>query len=169
MDNIILTGFMATGKTVVAKQLAERLGYKFVDTDLQIERYAKKSIADIFAQDGEAEFRRLEKLLLHWLIHYDRAVISSGGGMIATPHNLKELRKMGKIICLTATPEIIFERIKNETHRPLLQTPNPAESIKKLLAKRETCYAKADYTIDTTTLTTEQVVDRIIKWLDNFK
>ncbi len=157
---------MGTGKTVVARLLAEKLGYRFVDTDRQIERYTKKSISDIFAQDGEAEFRRLEKLLLHWLIHYDRAVISSGGGMVANPDNLNELKQMGRIICLKATPEVILERIKNEPHRPLLHAPDPLSRIKELLARREACYAKADYRIDTSQLTTEQVADRIIEWLD---
>ncbi len=169
MNNIILTGFMATGKTVVSKRLAEKLGYRFVDTDQQIERYTKKSVSDIFTQAGEAEFRRLEKLLLHWLIHYERAVISSGGGMIVNPDNLKELKKMGKIICLTASPEVILERIKHETQRPLLHNPDPLSKIKELLVKREASYTNADYTIDTSQLSVEEVVEQIIKWLDGFK
>ncbi len=166
MNNVILTGFMATGKTAIGKLLAERLGCKFIDTDRQIERYVKKSIPEIFAQDGEPEFRRLEKLLLHWLIHYQNAVISTGGGMIVTPENLKTLKQMGKIICLTATPDVMLDRIKSETHRPLLHNPNPIKQINKLLADRESCYSQADYIIDTSELSEEEVTERIVKWLD---
>jgi shikimate kinase len=165
MDNIIITGFMATGKTAVGKLLAEKLGCKFVDTDQQIERFTRKTITQIFAEEGEAAFRRLEKELLHWLIHYDKAVISIGGGMIVNKENLKTLKQMGKIICLAAEPEVILARVKNETHRPLLHTPNPLARIKKLLASRKRYYSQADYTIDTSQLPVEEVVERIIEWL----
>jgi shikimate kinase len=168
MNNLIITGFMATGKTAVAKLLAARLGKKFIDTDQQIERYAKKSVSEIFDQEGEERFRKLEKNLLHWLIHYDKVVISTGGGMIANPDNLKTLKKMGKIICLTADPQVILERIKHNTHRPLLNDPDPLSKIMALFISREPYYMQADYTVDTSRLTIEEVVDLIVDWLGKF-
>ncbi len=168
MNNIIITGFMATGKTITGRLLADKLNYKFIDTDQQIERVTQKSIPEIFALDGEAEFRRLEKLLLHWLIHYDNAVISIGGGMIVDPKNLANLKKIGKIICLECTPEIILSRIKNETHRPLLHCHNPLQKIKTLLSARQPYYKQADYDIDTSNLSVDEVVNNMLKWLKPF-
>ncbi len=166
MSNIILIGFMGSGKTEVGRRLAQRLGYGFVDTDAMIEQSAGMRIAEIFASQGEAAFRKMERdLILRQLKALDKAVISTGGGMAIFNNNLPRLKKLGKMICLSARPEIILKRLDGQSDRPLINTPNPKEKIEMLLCRRREYYEQADFTVDTSELLADEVVQKILDWL----
>ena len=154
---IILTGFMGTGKSQVGRLLAQWWGLKLVETDAVIERQEGASIAQIFAQHGEAYFRDLETAILRDILSEERLVISTGGGILLRPENLQLLRCAGPIICLQASPETILARTSPTADRPLLNKPEPLAEIKGLLAARAEAYQQADYHLDTDDLTAEQV------------
>ncbi len=157
--NIILTGFMGVGKTSVGTQLANNLGYTFVDTDELIEADQRMTITAIFAKFGEPYFREVETKVIQQVMQGERQVVSTGGGAVIRDVNRQVFKKAGLVVCLTARPESIYERIKHETHRPLLQAPDPMAKIKELLDSRAKFYAQADVTIDTS----EKSVDDVIK------
>ena len=142
--NIILTGFMATGKTTVGRLLAEELGYEFVDTDELIEARSGQSVAEIFHHKGEAAFRDMEADLARELADKQGRVISTGGRMMLDPENAAALSKSGRVFCLVATAEEILQRVAEDTHhrRPLLEVPNPIERIVELLEQREADYGR---------------------------
>jgi len=160
--NIILTGFMGSGKTAVGKRLAKRLGYTFLDTDLLIEEKTGKSISDIFSKDGEDYFRDIETLILTELTGINDHVIATGGGIVTRKENIRRLRELGFIIWLKASPETIFKRVSTKTHRPLLKVDNPLEQIKRLMSQREQSYSEADLTIDTDGYEVDDIVNIII-------
>ena len=141
--NIILTGFMATGKTTVGKLLAEEFGYEFVDTDKLIENRTGRSVAQIFSQQGEAAFRRLEADLAGELARRQGLVIATGGRLMLDPENAAALSASGQVFCLVATPEEILERVERDPHvrRPLLEVPNLIERIVELLQERQAGYS----------------------------
>ena len=153
---------MGTGKSAVGRRLAARLGRRFFDTDVLIEQKAKTSIANIFSRKGEAYFRALERETINRICQEKIIVIATGGGAIVSEENATRLKESGTVVCLTATPETIFERVRNNTDRPLLQGSDPLEKIRSLLAIRAEAYARADITIDTSTLDIERVVEAII-------
>ena len=157
--NIIFVGFMGTGKSVVARRLAKRLGRRFIDTDSCIEHEAGMSIAQIFATEGEAAFRQREKRALTQACQEKGMVIATGGGAIVDRENAATLKASGPVICLTARPEVILQRIQGDTTRPLFQGPNPLEKIQHLLADRAEAYARADITIDTSGVGPDAVVE----------
>jgi shikimate kinase len=161
-ENIILLGFMGTGKTVVGRQLARRLGYRYIDTDSIIETMAKKSIPRIFAEDGEPHFRDLETRATERVAQLTRHVIATGGGIVMRDENLVNLRRAGPLVCLQAAPDVIYQRTKKDTSRPLLQTPDPRRTIKELLRQRAPHYAKADFHIDTSELSVAEVVEQVL-------
>ncbi|WP_020675804.1 shikimate kinase [Geopsychrobacter electrodiphilus] len=139
--NIILTGFMGTGKSTLGRLLAQELDYRFVDTDQLLEAELGQTIADFFAQAGEVAFRKKEEELVLALTHQRKLVIATGGGLILNPVNAKALAQTGQIFCLTATAEEILERISNQQHiRPLLQDQNPLAKIHQLLEQRAASY-----------------------------
>ncbi len=162
MKNLILTGFMATGKSAVGQLLAEALGYRFLDTDQMIEAQMGKSIPRIFQEDGETHFRQLEGEVLEEKAGSEGLVIASGGGMIMDEDNYQRLHQLGPIVCLQATPEVILERAGRKKNRPLLAVPNPLEKIRALLAARREAYARADFCVDTSQKTPEEVVSVIL-------
>ena len=142
--NIVLTGFMGTGKTTVGRLLAERLGYEFVDTDRLIEERHGK-IGDLFRSVGEEGFRRIERDLATELADRERLVISTGGRMMLDPHNVASLSRNGRVFCLVATPDEIFDRVVNDDskiERPLLSVPDPHRRIVELLAERSPDYRR---------------------------
>ncbi|GBC61444.1 shikimate kinase [Desulfonema ishimotonii] len=142
-QNIILTGFMGTGKTTVGKLLAAHLGYDFVDTDHLIEVRSGQSIPEIFREKGEAAFREMEAALACELAEKKALVISTGGRMMLDPANAKALGRTGTVFCLMATPEEILERVSRDTHiRPLLEAPDPIERIVGLMRQREEGYGR---------------------------
>ena len=166
--NIVLTGFMGTGKTTVGQILAARLGYEFVDTDVLIEARTGRSIPAIFAEDGEAAFRQLERDIAAELAVQQGLVIATGGRLMLDPANAAELGGTGRIFCLTATPELILTRVladEKAIERPLLQGPDPATRIRQLLAERAPLYAQFDQ-VDTTGLTAAEVAEEILRQIN---
>ncbi len=159
--NIILTGFMGVGKTSIGTQLAKDLGYRFVDTDTLIESDQNMPITKIFAKFGEPYFREVEAKIIREVMARENQVVSTGGGAVIWDMNREAFKHAGFVVCLTARPEVIFERIKRETHRPLLQTADPLAKIKELLAGREKFYAQADFTIDTSEKSVDNVISEI--------
>jgi shikimate kinase len=142
--NIILTGFMGTGKTTVGKLLADLLGYGFVDTDDLIEARHGRSIPQIFAESGEAAFRQMERDMAQALAEQEDLVIATGGRLMLDPVNVAALGQNGRIFCLVATPEEILMRVMQAgvAERPLLSGDNPQERIATLLQERREKYAQ---------------------------
>jgi shikimate kinase len=140
---------------------------KVIDTDDIIEKDAEMSISDIFSKHNESHFRELEKKIVQRVSNLSGYIIVTGGGVILNKENMKNLRKKGVIIYLHTTPEIIYNRIKNKTHRPLLQVKKPLKKIKELLKSRSQFYANNDIEINTTDLTVDAVVEEIIQKIDS--
>jgi len=170
--NIILVGFMGTGKTVVGKKLAKRFKMEFIDLDDKIEETEGRTILEIFEQEGEIYFRRLEKQAVKDILGIGEShatlkdsVIATGGGVVLDDENIDNLKRIGIVICLTATPDAILKRTASETHRPLLKNVEPKKRIEEFLKYREPFYKKADYIIDTSYLEVDGVVEEILKSL----
>ncbi len=166
MSQIILTGFMATGKTAVGCLLARALERPFVDTDDLVQTAAGRSIRDIFASEGEAAFRTLERTAVERACSVPEAVVATGGGTLLDPENGRRLAAAGVIVCLVALPEAILARITDFAERPLLAGTNGSAAgrlarVRALLAERAPAYALAHHAVDTTGLTLEQVVERV--------
>ncbi|EAX47861.1 Shikimate kinase [Thermosinus carboxydivorans Nor1] len=164
MKNIVLIGFMGTGKTCTGRLLAQRLRRVFVDIDKKIELEQGMTISEIFHTYGEAYFRQRERATIAKVARYTNTVIATGGGAVLNPDNIICLKQQGVVIWLTASPDVIFERTsRRRGSRPLLDRPNPRDAIAELLAERRRLYqAAADFTIDTTAKKPWQVVDEII-------
>ncbi len=162
--NIVLSGFMATGKSSVGRRLAERLGWAFFDTDEMIEQQTGLSIADLFAKGGEAAFRELEAQTVGLVSLMDKTVIATGGGVPLRESNMDELERNGRVFLLTASPETIVRRLDLTADlRPLLKGSSPLERARELLRERESVYARCHEKIATDALTEDQVVDRIVE------
>lgn len=161
MKNVVLVGFMGTGKTQVAKMLAKQKGMTYVSTDEMIELREKRSIGDIFRDSGEAYFRRVEKDIVKEVAKGENQAIDTGGGVVLDKENMENLRGNGIIICLWASETVIYERTKRCNHRPLLNVESPGKRIREILDKREPFYRKADFHIDTTELDLEAVVGKV--------
>jgi len=153
---------MGTGKTSVGRQVATHTTRTFIDLDENIELQEKRSIADIFAKEGEPYFRRIEKELLQEVSREDDRVVACGGGIIIDKDNIATMKATGRIICLHARVDVILARTGPHTHRPLLRVENQKEQIEALLARRAHLYALADVTIDTSSLSVTQVAEKII-------
>lgn len=160
--NLALAGFMGTGKSTVGRVVASHLQFHFVDTDELIQRRTGKSIAKIFTQNGAEVFRELEKRIVAELSQSQRTVISSGGGLIVNPANLASLKEHALVVCLWASPEAIWERVKNSTHRPLLQDTDPLKKIRTLLKERQPYYRQADVLVNTELRSLREVVSAIL-------
>ncbi|MGN0861157.1 MAG: shikimate kinase [Candidatus Spyradosoma sp.] len=140
--NLILTGFMGTGKSSVGRMIAHLCRRPFIDTDKEIEKRTRRKIKDIFAADGEAAFRELERRCVAEWLPESGAVIATGGGILTSPGMREELRSRGVVVTLFASPETIFARTRGGS-RPLLQTEDPVAKIRELLAAREKDYLLA--------------------------
>ena len=163
MKNIVLVGFMGTGKTTIATEVANRLKMKYVSTDSRIEKREKRTINEIFTDSGEEYFRDIESDVVREVSASGDLVIDAGGGAVLRDENMANFKSGGVVICLTADVETILSRTKKYKHRPLLNVEDPKRKIRDLLAKRESFYAKADHSINTGKLTARQVVDEILK------
>ncbi len=153
---------MGTGKSAVGRRLSASMGYDFVDTDRVIEQRKQKTIAGIFSDCGEAEFRRMESEVVRELSRQTGCVIATGGGVALNSDNLAQLRQGGILVALQARPEVILKRVGRRVgERPLLRGADPLSRIQSLLADRAACYRDVDLTIDTSDLSTEEVVRRI--------
>jgi len=156
--NIIVTGFMGTGKSTVGKLLAEKLNRPYVDTDEEIVRRIGMSIPEMFQRDGEDRFRHIERRMCRFLAAQGGYVISTGGGMLVDESNRDVMLASGFVVCLNATTDSIAERLKaDKTERPLLKG-----DWRALLAKRQSAYAEIPNQIDTTGKTPETIADEII-------
>ena len=162
MSNIVLIGFMGTGKTSVGQRISEKLQMPIVDTDTIVETDNQMIIGEIFDRYGEDYFRDLENAAVHKASKYTNHIISTGGGVVLRIENLNLLQENGLLFCLRATPEEIFKRIKDESHRPLLKDPNPPNKIRRLLQKRQAQYQRIEHQIETTDLSIEEVTNQII-------
>lgn len=163
--NIILIGFMGTGKSSLGRQLARRLGYRFVDTDSAIEEVTGKTVEQIFRKDGEIRFRSEESLLARKLAVQSRLVVATGGGTVLNQDIVKELNKNGVLIGLHCDPEIVMQRLKNKKRRPLLRRGDLRENVLRLLREREGVYDVADFTVDTGKLSFNQALEEIYQYL----
>ena len=144
MNNIILIGFMGCGKTTVGIRLSYYMRMAFLDTDKLIERAQGREISEIFAKEGEAYFRELETGMIAGMIGKEKEkIISTGGGLPIKEENRPLLKKLGTVIYLKLKPETVYERVKDDTKRPLLQCENPLEKIRTLMAQREEAYIDA--------------------------
>jgi shikimate kinase len=163
MKNIVLTGFMGTGKTAVGRKLSRLLNMELIDVDTEIEKSQKMTINDMFKKFGEPRFREIETEMIKKLSGKENIIISTGGGAVLKQENLDVLREKGIIVCLLATPETILRRTSHNSNRPLLQVEDPSGKIKELLNFRKPFYEKADIMIDTEGKTPIQIAEEIIE------
>ncbi len=170
---VFLAGFMGSGKTTIGKILANTLGFEFLDVDQIIEERSGKSVVTFFREEGEKKFRELERIVLEEVVLKKEYVVSLGGGTLANEENLDLLRKHGVIIYLHASPEVLFQRVRNKTTRPLLLDSegnkiSPSElqqRIEKLLKTRKRYYEQSHIIISTETQRLGITVDEIVKLL----
>ncbi|HEY4706940.1 MAG TPA: shikimate kinase [Thermodesulfobacteriota bacterium] len=171
--NIVLTGFMGTGKSTVGRLLSRRLGLRFVDIDELIEAEAGMTIAAIFSSKGEPAFREMEAAMVKRLASGELGeglVVSTGGGVVMLPENRELLKGWGTLVCLKASVEEILRRVGERTDRPLLARPDRKEAITTLLREREEAYRDCDIEIDTTGRSIDDVaaaVEKLVKGKEN--
>lgn len=157
--NIVITGFMGTGKSTIGKLVAARLGRPFLDTDEEIEKRAGKKVADIFREQGEAEFRHRERRMCRFLAAQRGNVIATGGGMLVDNSNRDVMLASAFVVCLQASPEAIMKRLQVDvSERPLLQG-----DWRGLLERRRAAYDEIPNQIDTTEKTPEQIAEEVIR------
>ncbi len=164
--NIVITGFMGTGKTAVGHEVARRMGRPLVDVDAEIEKRAGKPILHIFAEDGEATFRQMEAALCEELSARDGLVIATGGGALVNPTNRVAMMKSGTVVCLNASPDEIIRRVSGNSDRPLLDVADPRAKVERLLAVRREAYQAIPWQVDTTGLSVKEVADRVVELAD---
>jgi shikimate kinase len=160
--NIALIGFMGAGKSSVGRLVADQLHFDYLDTDELIQSRTGRTITEIFSTDGEPAFRKMESDLVVELAGRTKTVISTGGGLPVNPQNLLNLKKYALVVCLWASPEIIWERVKNQTHRPLLHDADPQKKIRDLLAVREPFYKQADVLLNTGLRSVREVAQQVV-------
>ena len=148
MKNIVLVGFMGSGKSTVGRLLAEKTGLRLVDMDTLIEERAGKTINEIFAEEGEAHFRQLERRLVQELSGQENQIISTGGGIVLNPENITDFEKTGLVVCLLVDAPSVLERVRHDSSRPLL-AGDKEKKIIQLLESRLPLYQAVTYRIDT--------------------
>jgi shikimate kinase len=160
--NIALIGFMGAGKTSVGRLVADQLHFDYLDTDEIIQTQQGRTIAEIFSADGEPAFRKMEQELVGELAARTKTVIATGGGLPMNPQNFVSLKTHALVVCLWASPEKIWERVKNQTHRPLLHDADPQNKIRELLAAREPFYRQADVLLNTELRSVREVAQQVV-------
>ncbi len=160
--SVVLVGMMGAGKSSVGRRLAQRLGIPFVDADAQIEEAAQMTIPEIFETYGEHEFRSAEARVIARLLDGGPQVLATGGGAFMNPATRAAIRAKGVSFWLNAEIDVLLRRLKRRTDRPLLQTDDPAETVKRLLAERSPVYAEADITVHSREVAHEKIVDEIV-------
>jgi shikimate kinase len=164
MRNVILIGFMGTGKTAIGRIVARLLGYQFVDTDQMVEEATGMTINQIFRKHGEVRFRSEEALAVQRLKGSKKTVIATGGGIVLDPQNVGILKENGIFVLFTTQPEVILERVSRRNTRPLLAKGKTLENINKLLNdRRDEYYSCADVVVDTSYSSMEESAEKIVK------
>ncbi|MGQ9666827.1 MAG: 3-dehydroquinate synthase [Anaerolineae bacterium] len=161
--NLILTGFMGTGKSTIGRRVAERIGRLFVDMDELIVARAGMSIPEIFARLGEPAFRQMEAGVCRELAGQSGLVIATGGGTLINPANRRLMESGGRVVCLWASPETVIERLAGEHGRPLLNAPDPLAEARRILEQRRAVYSSFPWQVDTTGRSIEEVVEAVIR------
>lgn len=161
-QNLALVGFMGAGKSTVGRIAAAQLRFDFIDTDDLIEEQAGRSIPEIFQTLGEPRFREYERQAVERLKERGQTVISAGGGLVLNPANLESLKEHALVVCLWATPETLWQRVRHQNHRPLLQAPDPYQRMCDLLAAREPHYRNADVLLNTEGRSLKEVAHQVV-------
>ncbi len=166
MKNVVLIGFMGTGKSSCGRMLASRLGCAFIDLDKYIESKENMSVSEIFAEKGESYFREREREAVREVVQRKGAVLATGGGTVKDKENLRLLKERGVLVCLTADIESILRRTERRGERPMLDRQGDRKkAVEELLESRREVYACADYTVDTSQLSPMQVTEEIVDFL----
>lgn len=158
---------MGTGKSRVGHMVARRLGFRFVDTDDLIVERLQMSISDIFARLGEPKFRDIERQVVADVTSREDQVIATGGGVPLSDENVKNLKSSGLLVCLTASPDIIYRRTIRNRARPLLQSSDKLETIKNLIESRQIYYSVADHQVDTSSRPASAIAREIVEIYKN--
>ncbi|RAZ83376.1 shikimate kinase [Cereibacter johrii] len=158
---VVMVGMMGAGKTAVGSALARCLNVPFLDSDEEIERAANRTIAEIFARDGEPFFREKESQVLARLLRGNPCVLSTGGGAFMAEDNRRMIREQGVSVWLKADLDVLWHRVRHKATRPLLRTPNPRETLRALLEARDPVYAQADLAVESGEGTVEQMAVRV--------
>ncbi|NLX72598.1 MAG: shikimate kinase [Bacteroidales bacterium] len=169
LNRVFLIGFMGSGKSTVGHLLARSIDWQFIDLDHYIEKTQKRTVAEIFASDGEQIFRQIEREALHQVAKFDKVIVATGGGSPCFENNMEFMNREGLTIYLELTPEVLMQRLKDaKASRPLIAGKNEAELldfIKSKLKEREAYYKKAAVTADATAAG----VDSYIKIIDGYR
>lgn len=160
---ILLVGMMGAGKSYIGRALSERLSIPFVDSDAEIVKHTGKAISDIFAQDGEVAFREAEHGVIRTLLSQPPHIIATGGGAVVKPETLALIKEQGLVVWLNPSLSTIWSRIKDETHRPLLDCDTPQDVLEQLMSERRALYAQAPVHINDDVLTAENSVEKILQ------
>ena len=164
-NNLILIGFMGTGKSTVGALCAATLAYTFRDTDSLIVDRTGRSIPEIFGQEGEPAFRAHERDVISEIVKFDHQVVATGGGAILNPENASLLRTSGRIVLLTGTTETVMKRVLNDSNRPLLKSAVGTSS--RIAERMRTYTACSDFSIDTDESPASEIAARICVWYKN--
>ncbi|HUW64602.1 MAG TPA: shikimate kinase [Spirochaetia bacterium] len=165
--NIVLIGFMGTGKTAVGRRLADRLGRPFVDTDKEIENLYDKTVPQIFSRYGEVRFRSEEAILVKKLVGQTGLVIATGGGLVLNPDNVRLLQETGIFIRLEADADTIYQRIRGKRDRPLLNRGIDLKtSLQQMMVEREGAYTMAEFSVNTGILSPWEAVETIVAYVN---
>ncbi len=164
--NIVLVGFMGTGKSAVGRELARGLSWRFVDSDTEVESAAGRTVGALFDSLGEERFREIESEVIERLSRETlHAVVATGGGAVVREENWKSLRRLGEVVALTAGPEAILERVQRSRRRPLLETSDPQNEVERRLGERAPLYARAPIAIATDGKTPAAIAGEILSRL----
>lgn len=167
-SNIVLIGFMGTGKTAVGKRLAAILNMDFYDTDQEVEAVTGMSITQLYNKFGEVRFISEENLAVKRLAQRDNCVIATGGGVVLNKENIELLQEKGILICLMARIDVVYERVKRRNNRPILKKGDIYNNILKLNEERQELYKCADIQIDTSDMEFSEIIDKIICALQEY-
>ena len=163
--SVVLVGMMGAGKSSIGRRLASRLCVPFVDADIEIEKAAGMSIAEMFSTHGEPYFRAGEMRVIARLLESGPQVLATGGGAFMSAETRTAIRAKGISVWLRATLEVLSRRIKRRGDRPLLKNPDPADTLRRLIEERDPVYAEADLTVESRDVPHETIVDEILEAL----